>query len=71
MKKMGIVQSYDGYYGVIESDNGEKYLLLKDQIVKQEDFNNLNVLDNVTFVPELYSNNEIEQKVARFVKKQR
>ncbi len=65
MKLVGVVIDYDGYNGMIEA-NGDKYLLLRDEIVDNEV---LQKLDNVSFVPEIYKGFEVEEKVARFVRK--
>ena len=66
MKEFGKVKDYNGFYGNVIDENGEKYLLLKEQIIGKEKLIND---DLVTFVPEVYEKNEIKEPIARLVKK--
>ena len=66
MKDIGVVKEYNGFYGKIENLNGDKYILLKKEIKGNEQINKLDV---VSFVPENYKKNDIDEKIARFVKK--
>ena len=66
MKEIGKVKEYNNYYGTIVDEKGDKYLLLKEQIMNDTEINNMDI---VSFVPEEYKKNEVDQKIARFVKK--
>ena len=66
MQEIGKVKEYNGHYGKIVDQDGKEYLLLEDQIMNDEQINHL---DDVTFVPENYHNSEVNEDIARFVKK--
>jgi hypothetical protein len=68
MNEKGKVEEFNGFYGIIKSDDGKHYLLLKEEIMK-EFKNSINKQDSVSFKSEIYKNSEIEQYIARFVKK--
>ena len=65
MKKVGKIENYDGYYGTIIDDEGNKHLLLKEELIDENIANN----DEVSFVPEAYNYEDINESVARFIKK--
>ena len=65
MKKEGIVIDYNGDNGIIETNMKEKYILLREEIVSDEE---LNKLDMVSFIEDENKNN-IDYKIARFVRK--
>ena len=64
MKKIGTVTKYDDYVGEINTEKGEKYLLLKKEV-----YDEIKKDDKVTFESEIISISNEERKVARFVKK--
>lgn len=66
MKEQGIVIDYDGYTGTIKNDVGKDYLLLKKEIVDNQE---LNIGDKVSFVPDEFATIEYNKNIARFVKK--
>lgn len=66
MREIGKVRNFDGYFGEIINDNGEIYLLKKEEVEKDITINNNDI---VSFVPEHYKNSELDKKIARFVKK--
>ncbi len=66
MKKQGIVIDYDGYYGIIETTKKEKYILIREEIINDEE---LNKLDRVMFVPEVKEYEDEKYNMARFVRK--
>ena len=66
MKEVGVVIDYNGYNGIIKTENGEQFLLLKEEIVNNEE---LKKLDYVNFVKEIYNDPEYTQNIARFVRK--
>ena len=66
MKKQGVVIDYDGYNGIIETSTKEKYFLLREEIISDEE---LKVLDRVMFVPESKQYDDEEYHIARFVRK--
>ena len=66
MKEVGIVKEYNGFYGKIVNLEGKEYLLLNKEIMGE---NQINKLDAVSFVPENYKKNEVNENIARFVKK--
>ena len=68
MSEKGKVEEFNGYYGIIKSDDGEYYLFLKEEIMK-EFKDSIGKQDNVSFKSELYKNSEIEQRIARFIRK--
>lgn len=66
MKNIGVVKEYNGFYGKIENLKGDNYILLKKEIMGNDQINKLDV---VSFVPENYTKDDIDEKIARFVKK--
>lgn len=66
MKEFGKVIEYDGYYGKITNQDGKEYTLFDKEIMNNEQ---LDKYDIVSYVPESYSNDEVEENIARFVKK--
>lgn len=65
MKCYGKVINYDGFTGTIMGLDGNKYLLVRDNLldnnVKEEDF--------VSFDKDMYRDIEITKYIARFVKR--
>ena len=66
MKTFGKVESFDGYNGYIKGVDGKEYLLMKKEIIPPVD---LQVNDKVCFEPEYVETIEIQEDIARFVKK--
>lgn len=66
MKKYGKIVDYDGYNGNIVSEDGIKYLMLKDNTDSCDIYK---VGDIVSFVPEYYETIENNAFIARFIKK--
>ena len=66
MKDFGKVKEYNGYYGKIINQDGKDFLLLDSQIMDNQNINNS---DFVTFIAEKYQNSEVNEDIARFVKK--
>ena len=66
MKEIGKVKDYNGYYGTIVNEEGKEYILLNKELVDNEP---VGIYDAVSYVPESYSNDEVEENIARFVKK--
>ena len=66
MREKGKVREYNGHHGKIIGQDGKEYLLLEEQIMPDEEINHL---DDVSFVPENYRNSEVNEDIARFVKK--
>ena len=66
MKKQGVVIDNNGYEGIIETKLKEKYILLREEIIGEEE---LKKLDYVMFVPEEKKYGEEAYKIARFVRK--
>ena len=66
MKTYGKVKDYDGYNGTIKGIDGKEYLLIKKEIIPPRE---LHVEDNVSFEPEHFETVELEEDIARFVKK--
>ena len=65
MIEFGVIKEYDGYCGIIISNNNIEYLLLKKEIL----YESPNIGDVVSFKSEII-NTETEKKyIARFVKK--
>ena len=64
MKKIGIVTKYDNFVGEINTEKGEKYLLLKKEV-----YDEIKKDDKVTIESEVISIFNEERNVARFVKK--
>ena len=64
--KEGIVVEYNGFQGYIKSDE-EKYLLLNKDIYDNGVRIQLN--DVVLFTPDIYKADDIDVKIARFIKK--
>ena len=65
MKINGIVKEYDGYCGMITNEQNQEYLLLKKEIMNGIE---LQVNDEVSFIPEEVPTTTEDRKVARFVK---
>ena len=63
--KYGKVIEYNGSSGYIIGDNGEKYLLLTQNIIS----NDIKTGDYVSFREERYKTVEIDELIATFVKK--
>ena len=72
MKEIGEVTEYNGYYGIIVDEKGTEYLLLKEEILDEED---LKIKAKVSFVSDEYlipdenKNSDKIEPIARFVKK--
>lgn len=66
MKTFGKVKEFDGYNGSIQAIDGKEYLLICDEIAEN---NVISEGDNVYFEPDLYKTPEMEEYVARFVRK--
>lgn len=66
MKKTGVIIDYNGYDGIIETNLKEKYILLREEIVSDEE---LKKLDQVMFVPENKKYEDYDYNIARFVRK--
>lgn len=66
MKKQGVVIDYDGYNGIIETSMNERYILIREEIISNEE---LKVLDRVMFLPESKTYDDKEYRIARFVRK--
>lgn len=66
MKEIGKVIEYNGNYGVIVNQDGKRYILLDKDIM---DDNIIQPNDDVSYVPEKYTDEEIDENLARFVKK--
>lgn len=61
----GKITEYDGNTGNITDINGDNYLLLRHELKD----NTLKENDYVVFKPENYDTVEVNEKVARFVKR--
>ena len=66
MKTFGKIKEFDGYNGIIQAIDGKEYLLIKDEIA---DENVLSEGDCVYFEPDIYKTPEMEEYIARFVRK--
>ena len=65
MKNIGKIIDYNGSSGLIVDNNGEKYILSKNNILYSNPKNN----DLVVFNVEIFKTIEIEEKIATFVSK--
>ena len=66
MKEFGKVTEYDGYYGKITNQEGKEYTLFNKEVMDNEQ---LDKYDVVSYVPEEYHNDLVDENIARFVKK--
>lgn len=66
MKELGRVIEYNGHYGRIINQDGKEYILLDKDIM---DNNIIQTNDDVSYVPEKYVDSDIDENIARFVKK--
>jgi hypothetical protein len=66
MKTFGKVKEFDGYNGYIKGIDGKDYLLMQRDISSEEE---LHVDDKVYFEPDHFETVEIQEDIARFVKK--
>lgn len=64
MKEFGVVIRYNGFYGIIETTNKDKYILLKKEIKNSK----VSVEDKVEFEPDILPSEVGQVKIARFVK---
>lgn len=64
MKENGVVIKYNGFYGIIEATNKDKYILLKKEVKDGK----ISVEDKVEFEPDILPYEEGKIKIARFVK---
>lgn len=67
MKKYGKIVDYDGYNGNIVSEDGIKYLMLKENVDNNYKYEKNDI---VSFVPEYYETIEYNKFIARFIKKE-
>lgn len=65
MINYGKITEYNGSSGLIIDKEGNKYILLSQNIL----YENAKIDDYVSFIVETYKTVEIEEKVATFVKK--
>ena len=66
MREIGKIINYNGFSGIIKSEKGIKYVILKKDIMNKE---TLSINDDVTFIPDIYKSLECTERIARFIKK--
>lgn len=66
MKEIGKIKEYDGNYGKIINQDGKEYTLFNKEIM---DDGQITEYDIVSYVPEEYKNDLVNENIARFVKK--
>jgi len=64
----GKVIEYNGNTGIIIDKLNNKYLILKNNIKNDED---ININEDVIFIPEIFKTIDIEEKIATFIKKKK
>lgn len=65
MKIIGKIKEFDGYSGTIIDRDNNSYILIKNELIDKD----LKQGDIVTFEPEVFKTVEIEENIARFVRR--